>query len=403
MMSFPSRIIAALAAAILAVTIVLEVTTLPHDGGLGRDFSAFYAAGLALRQHLNPYNCGQIGAIERHLPTIADATHTVAFNAYSNPPLFAWAMSLLAHVAQPRAYTLWLVIIAAALIGSLWLLAREYGRPWLLLPFALTPTAAICLFMGQQTPLLLAGLSIALVALRRSRPRLAGIVLCIGWIKPHLLFPPALVLVALLSAPDRRALLRSFGLASFALAALSCLLTGPALLITWLQYFLSLGGSLTAQPLLASMSGLYMSFLGRPWNMIASAISLAIWIVIAALLIRQGKRRQVQPGQDAFLSIVALSLTGWLLLTPYAHPADLVLVVPALVLLRWQDALARLAIVVLLLAPAADMWAVRPTYAFTYSFLIPLTLTMALRPFRMWTASGRDKAVPARIQVAVIS
>ena len=62
---------------------------------------------------------------------------------------------------------------------------------------------------GQQSTLLLAALGLALYALRRGHPGLAGAALALGWVKPHLLVPLAMVVP--LVGLSGRAMLRMYG------------------------------------------------------------------------------------------------------------------------------------------------------------------------------------------------
>ena len=263
-------------------------------------------------------------------------------------------------------------------------------RGWALLIFAVTPAPVIGYFLGQQTPLLLVALAAALTALRHKRPALAGVVLTVGWIKPHLMFPIALVLVATLGRPQARRLLGGLLCASTLLGLASWLVTGEALGIAWLRDLSLYGHTLdTVQPDLSSLAGVYLSVVGRPWSAYIGAALVGAWLLFAALLVRKARRKGLAPSDDAWLRLVALALASWLLATPYAHPADLVLLVPALPVLLGRrleglaDARVRLALGMLLVAPEADLLGFRPNLWLSYSVLVPLTVLIALRPWRI--------------------
>jgi len=391
-------IMGALAALVLACSVGLDLVLLPHDGGLGRDFSAFYAAGLALRHGLDPYNWSQIGVIEAHMRSIGDPRQPYAFNAYANPPLFASVMAACTTLTDRQAYVAWIVVTGVAMLAGAVLLMRSYGvrgYGWMTLLFLVTPVPVICLFLGQQTPLLLCALGSALAALRAQRPLLAGTIMTVGWIKPHLLFPLMLVIVAMLGWRVARRLIAGFAGVSLLLGLLSWLTTGGALFASWGRTLALFGRTVdTFQPLLSSLAGLYFSVAGRPWSSYLALGCLALWCFVAALVARRARQAGLTPDDDEWLRLFSLALVAWLLLTPMVHPADLVLIVPALLVVlgrrleRLADPLVRLALCALLTAPEADLLGFRPNYVLTYSVLVPLTLLVALRPWRALSTRG---------------
>jgi hypothetical protein len=311
--------------------------------------------------------------------------------------------------------------MVAAVLGSVALLTSSYGmgrRGWALLVFAVTPAPVIGYFLGQQTPLLLVALVAALAALRHKRPALAGVLLTVGWIKPHLIFPLVLVLAAMLGWPRACRLLAGLLCASTLLGLASWLTTGAALFSAWVRDLALYGHTLDAvQPDLSSLAGVYLSALGQPWTgcrpagagttrsagcmygvvsshdvsaYLAAAI-VGAWLLFAVLLVRKARRAGLAPADDGWLRLVSLALASWLLATPYAHPADLVLLAPVLPVLvgprleRLADARVRLALGMLLVAPEADLLGFRPNFVLSYSVLVPLAMLVALRPWQTLT------------------
>jgi len=392
---FPTLLVGILGAIVLSSSVTLDLLLLSHDGSLAHDFSAFYAAGLVVRAGGNPYDAGQLAAVEAHLPAVGDPAQVVGFNSYANPPLFAWFMSAMTRLPQAPAYLIWTVVMLAALIAAIVLLGdrRRSALWWLVL--VLSPASVICLFLGQQTPLLLLALVGALRAVRRQAPLLAGALLSMAWIKPHLLLPVIVLMVALLAAGDRRRLLAGLGGASLLFAAVSLLLTGPGLTGAWLQTLVAYGRSLDQnQPDLSSLAGLYLSIVGRPWSLLLEGASILVWLSWMVWLVRQAPRSGLG-GHDGRLSrAIAVGLAGWLLLLPYVHPHDLVLLAITLpVLLEpgapgLADATTRVAACMSLIAPEADLLGFRPNFVLSYSVLVPLSLLVALRPWRLDTSGG---------------
>lgn len=390
MRTAPAAILALL---LLVCSIGVDLALLPHDAGLGRDFSAFYAGALALRRGLDPYSVAVITTIEAHLRTIGDPHQTVAYNGYVNPPLFAWMLGPLARLPQPVAYVIWLGVLIAALGLSIPLVTRAYGGTRrltaALLVFMVTPISVICLFLGQQTPLLVLGLSAALLALRRHRPALAGALLTVGWIKPHLLLPVAVVIAALLGWREARRLIAGFIVPSILWGIASLMLTGSAVFASWLRLLVAYGHAVdTQQPLLASLAGLYLSVVGRPWDRVLALVLLVTWIAGMIVLARRARAARLTAMDSAFLPCVSISLASWLLVTPLAHPHDLVLLLVALPAvigprLEYLNAsTVRLALGMLLTAPEADLLGFRPNYVMTYSVLVSVMFLVALRPWR---------------------
>jgi len=379
-----------LAAALLVCTVALDLAALPHETGLGSDFSAFYAAGLTVRQGRDPYNWVQLGQTERHVRTIVDPHVTMIFNSYANPPLFAKVMTVCTIVPQPVAYACWLAAMAAMLVGSLVVVGRLYGLKeplsmGFLLLFAVTPIPIICYYFGQQTPILLLALAGSLALLRRSHPGWAGVVVSLVWIKPHLLFPVIVVLIGLLGWSDARRFIAGLVGSSVALGLLSWWTMGASLLGAWAQTLIVYAHRMdNRQPLLSSLAGAYLSVVKRPWSIVLNDLCVVCWIGLMAVVLWRARRAGVTLGGEGGLRVVAIALVSWLLLTPYVHPADLVLIgvaLPAVLGRRLEglsNPLTRLTMGALLTAPTLDLFGFSPNYLFTYSVFVPLFLLAAL-------------------------
>ncbi len=396
-------LIAILGATVLLGSVGLDLLLLPHDPALGLDFAAFYAAGVALRQGHDPYNWAQLRTIEHHLRSISDPHRAMSFDSYANPPFFTALMAPVTALPVDVAYVSWVVVSILALLAGLAVTAHTYGMErWrVLLLFVLTPVCAICLFLGQQTPLLLLGLVLALYALRRGWYVAAGIALSLGWIKPHLMLPLALVAMAMVRWPAARRVLAGFLGATVALVLLSLLASGGEGLASWGDDLLHYGRTMDSlQPNISSLAGLYLSVIGRSWSGWLAGGCLGVWMLFAALAIWRARRACLEPGDDTWLHAFATVLVAWLLFIPYTHPPDLVLVVPALPLLLgrrlegFSDPLARLALGAILAAPEADLLGFRLNYVLSYSVLIPLTMLLALRP---WALMSRPLARERRM------
>jgi hypothetical protein len=384
-------VLTALVALLLIVSLTITPREPPRYSTLGVDFLAFYAAGLTLGHGHDPYNQRYLGATEAQLHSIGNPHQGIGLNPYANPPLFAWAMRAFTGVAAPGAFAIWFALMVIALLVALVLMARSYavrGRGWAVVLFAATPAPVWALYFGQQTPLLLLSLAGAVAALRRSRPTLAGVVLSACWIKPHLLLPLVVVIAALLARRLALSFLLGFCGSSALLTIASLFLTGSRLSGAWAHTLLFRSSTIATQPVVSSLAGLYLGAIGRPWSVLLPVLLAGLWLAFVALLVRQARRTGVAPGDDAWLSVVSSALCAWLLATPYAHPADLVLVGVALPVLlgrrleRTGDPWVRVALIALLIAPEGDFLAPHLTYAFSYSVFVPFALLLALRPWR---------------------
>jgi hypothetical protein len=154
-----------------------------------------------------------------------------------------------------------------------------------------------------------------------------------------------------------------------------------------------------------------LSVVGRPWSAYIGAAIVGAWLLFAALLVRKARREGLAPADDRWLRLLALALASWLLATPYTHPADLVLLAPALPLLLGRhlggldDAWVRLALGMLLVAPEADLLGFRPNFVLSYSVLVPLTMLIALRhpwPLQPHSSRARPHVTPPARKAPVL-
>jgi hypothetical protein len=185
--------IATVAGLALAVTI-LYIFAVPIAGKLAanRDFLSYWATGLQLVHHHNPYNRDAIWAIE-HSAGLDPRTVLIM----RNPP---WALPIaypLGLLGLRVAGILWSLLLLTCLLVSIRILHELHGSSpthihWL--GFAFTP-AIICFTMGQTTLLALLGL-VLFLRFHRCHPFSAGAALWLCALKPHLLLPFAVVLAA---------------------------------------------------------------------------------------------------------------------------------------------------------------------------------------------------------------
>ena len=213
--------IATVAGLALAVTI-LYIFAVPVAGKLAanRDFLSYWATGLQLVHHHNPYDRDAIWAIE-HSAGLDPRTVLIM----RNPP---WALPLaypLGLLGLRFAGILWSLLLLTCLLVSIRILHKLHGSPptrihWL--GFAFTP-AIICFTMGQTTLLALLGL-VLFLRFHRCHPFNAGAALWLCALKPHLFLPFAAVLAAWIVLTRAWKLLAGFAVALAFTSALATLI-----------------------------------------------------------------------------------------------------------------------------------------------------------------------------------
>ena len=190
----------------------------------GRDFANVWTSGrLALEGRLDLlYDLKAYSAYQNTLFDGALRAHN-----YSYPPptlLYTWAFALLPY---PVALLSWLLLTGAAFFAAARPYLRDAGLPaWLAL---IAPATLLNVWAGHYG-LLIGALWLGAFHLLPRRPVLAGILIGLMLVKPHLAILAPLILA-------RRGEWRAFAAAAAtaaALAAVSALAFGPELWRTWL-------------------------------------------------------------------------------------------------------------------------------------------------------------------------
>lgn len=322
------------------------------------DFTIYYGAGERVLLGLSPY--------------AFYGPHQLPFQYV---PWTAWLIAPLALLPASIAAFAFVVLNATSLLASLVILLRRYQGD-------LKPTRIVFLFamalvmsllgflVGQITALQLIVVVLAMVCIQDRRPVLAGLLLPIALVKPHLilLFMPALAL-----AGGRRAVVAC-------LAALTFLVVLATLVDSnWLRDFtrVVLAGQARTDPLawnFTTLSGLLG--LPRNWNL---ALGLGLLPVSAWL----AWRLRHLPRLHWLSSVLALSL----FCAPYSFAYDLPLLIPALVMLSspWSPVTLALWLVAALL-PALSRYS-------SGAYLVT-ALVATMLAFRAFTISPNNGLLP---------
>lgn len=194
-----------------------------------RDYIEYWAAGQQIVHHQDPYDEDAILQLERSAGYPANFTVQVM----GNPPSALPLLLPLGMVCPRTGLLLWELLLVTALITSIYLIRKMYGRPKSLLHllgFSFAPTLS-CLLAGQVGILILLGL-VLFLRWHLTRPFLAGASLWLCLLKPHLFLPFGLVLLIWI------ALTRSYKiLAGTAVAiGVSCLVATMINPAIWTQY-----------------------------------------------------------------------------------------------------------------------------------------------------------------------
>jgi hypothetical protein len=270
--------------------------------------------------------------------------------AFEYLPWVALALSPFTRLPFAIAFHLWVALSGTIAVGSAWVLARTFGwrRPWLLAAsVAVWEVLWRGLLTGQVDGWLLGLETASLLATSRGRYGWAGATaLVAALIKPQVMwiFPLALLWPALAQGRARRYLLGALG-------ASAALLAGPALLHPNLlpQWWGSLGPFSTSiasiQPDLAGLPGL-LRFAPASWGLTPSLRDPVTALVVAAGLAwivrliwtRPGVRQRGPAQSDPHAAwLASLTLGAWVLVAPYSHSNDLLVLLPLLTLVVGVD------------------------------------------------------------------
>jgi hypothetical protein len=182
------------ATAVIVVAVIFWGATgmLRLSHAMNHDFLAFYVGGLLARQghHHDLYDTDLQMHVQR---TVAPALTVLV--PYIRPPVFAAVFAPLTLLSLSLAFGVWIAIQLAATLVAGWWVARRFGSDGLVY-FAFFQPAAIAIFNGQDSALLLLVVILAYELMERGRDFVAGAVLGIFLIKFHLLFLLPLALLA---------------------------------------------------------------------------------------------------------------------------------------------------------------------------------------------------------------
>jgi hypothetical protein len=176
----------------LALGVCILAFAMSSNTAANRDYISYWAAGHQLVHHGNPYDGASILRLERSAGFLDNRPFFMR-----NPPSAFFLAVPLGLVGARTGAVVWCLALVAALMGSIRMLWIMHGRPrdrLHLFGYCFPPTLA-CLLAGQIGMFLLLGVVLFLY-FHNSRPYFAGAALLLCALKPHLLLPFGVVLIA---------------------------------------------------------------------------------------------------------------------------------------------------------------------------------------------------------------
>jgi hypothetical protein len=332
------------------------------------DFLSFYAGGkLAFTRDLY--------VPAKSMEEQARASGVVAVGAYFiRMPWFAAAMWPLARLPYVPAQLIWQAILLGGIVtfAALW---PRPAPPIRLVIFCFSVPSLMNLIMGQDVPLLLAWMAIALVLLDREKPVAAGLVLSLTLAKFHLFLP---IFLAVLFARRWKFAQGLFG-GSAILLGLSFLVSGP----TWPREYLTAISNPETTPTTAMTPSFYYFIPGDERT--RTFVMLAIGAVLMLLYLRIAMRKNAE-------YLIAAAPLVILPVLPHAGAYDTLVLTPLAMTAVASGTKPAKFVAVLLLTPLAYFatWSGPP-----FSILLPI-LDVALLAMCALQPEPATESVPVR-------
>ena len=327
------KLIAAWLIAMSISHVVLASSAVPLLRRGYQDFTIFYTAGTLVRtgNATDLYNPTVQYRVQQGFAPQADARHGAL--PYTHTPFEALLYAPLTILAFPLAYLLWVGINLVLLVFSLVLLRRNFHEAQTMSPLLLGLAAsgffpiAIALIQGQDTVLVLFLVVLAMVFLRKGHDALGGAVLGLALFKFHLVGP-----LALLVSVRRPRLLSGFVPVGLALVAVCIFVVGGQGAVDYARYLADMEktgaqGAIVAADM-ANLRGLLTSTLPE-----GKGAALFVAIAVCSLVVLLATASRIARNVQSIFTLFACAATASILVSYHALPYDLVLLLPAGILL----------------------------------------------------------------------
>jgi hypothetical protein len=307
-----------------------HVSSLPDGQPAGGDFGHNMGSAYVMKQGGNPYDTaelvrGEKAYLEAHgVPIFAGATDpATVWSGY--PPLYFWLLQPFTEFAFPLIAFAWILVMGAALaVGALMCLTflGWTARAFPALLFLVAPPTTLHLYYTNAAGAAVA-MILAAVAISRRFPFAAGVLLSISCVKPQV-GVPSFLLVALFSPPRRWRIVSGFSAGALSLFILTMLGPGPQSFVAWTNGLFGVSNLVGQQVNMVPLVGLYAGYLSQPLHntleflTVAAALGLTVWYW-----------RRLRGYSSVPFHLVAWLWPLWMLALPYAHFADEIVLLPA--------------------------------------------------------------------------
>ncbi len=249
------------------------VTFLTDKNASERDFIEYWAAGQQLVHGADPYEPTAILQLQRTVGLEGDEPRVTL-----SPPFAFFLMLPLGFVSAKAGLVLWLVVLIASLLLSIWLLGILFGRPdsGLHLCGYLFAPALACIMAGQLGIFLLLGIVLFLY-FHESWPYLAGAALLPCTFKPHLFLPFFVALFLWVVARKAYQILAGFSIVLLG----SCGLTLAVDIHVWSQYRRMMMSTRVLQAFVPTLSVAFRFLVDRNaiWLQFLPEIAACVWVI----------------------------------------------------------------------------------------------------------------------------
>ena len=286
------------------------------------DFAAYWSASYLLLHGENPYDPGQMAAVQQSLENVYFEQNETVINAW-NPPWLLIVLLPLAALPFDTAAFIWMWFNIALVGVCTSLCINLAGQPGTGRPFIWIFTA--CLFFGQTllllrvgqvSGLILIGIVAGIYCLRRASYAPAGALLVLATIKPHISYL-ALAWIGWWILRNRKwSVLVGAGLTVVLSIALTTLLF-PDYLHSYFSLLQNMG-----------VSKWYTSTL---WGFLEALTGQPVFHWFGALLLPFVFLLQPAKDQSDWLAKLSLILVMSISLAPYGFTFDQVMLLPAII------------------------------------------------------------------------
>jgi len=308
------RLLTPAAAAVLVVLTVFDVvlSAAATTWQIGTDFRMPYAAGEIARSH----GWQHIYELNLQHPAVLGLGHSDLFFPYLNAPPWAFLVWPLTFIPYPVAYAICVVVMTACLLAAALLAAPSDRLHRIIYVGSAFGSLEVALGPGFGQPAALVALAIVGCwrLMKADRPALAGLALAVISVKPNIAL---LVPLALLLAGHTRVFIY-WAAATLALVAVSAVALQPS----GVQEYLVLLA--TGPRFLASQPAWTLSQLLGP--MVGLPLEVLVLIGAAAAVWLYRHRGPEVP--------IAAGILATLIVSPYMHAQDLVVLVVAIWMLH---------------------------------------------------------------------